>query len=262
MSDDKPSFNLADLKKLYASQSGDEMAIDLCFSGRKAFVKPMKVKDKKDILKAIESKDEKLIQKNFDDIVEKYVTLEDKRPLEDLTVQERYQILVAIRRAAAGDEAKLAHQCPKCEHVNRDISFDMNNIVTKEYVTPSNGNTIEVANGAIKVILGPIRRETEKKLEKIIFDKKIELMSERQFLMMAGFIEKVVMTQNDIATEVPMKVEEKIEFFENLRASDLDKITGYIKSTDFGVKLPFKFKCDKCGHTSEEEANVAVFFIS
>ena len=69
MTEERPTFNMSDLKKLYASNSADEMAIDLCFTGRKAFVKPMKVRDKKDILKAIESKDEKLIQKVFDDIV-------------------------------------------------------------------------------------------------------------------------------------------------------------------------------------------------
>jgi hypothetical protein len=262
MSDDKPSFNLTDLKKLYATPSGDELAIDLCFSGRKAFIKPMKVRDKKDILKAIESKDEKLIQKNFDDIIEKYVTLEDGRSTDDLTVQERYQCLVAIRRAAAGDEAKLAHQCPKCEHINKDIPFQMDSIVTKNYEEPKEGNSIEVAGGAIRLILGPIRREDEKKLEKVIFDKKITLVSERQFIMMVGYIHKVVMSQNDMVADVPMKIEERIEFFENLRASDLDKITGFIKNADFGVKLPFSFKCEKCGHASEEEANVAVFFIS
>ena len=262
MSDDKPSFNMMDLKKLYATKSGDELAIDLCFSGRKAFIKPMKVRDKKDILKAIESKDEKLIQKNFDDIIEKYVTLEDGRSISDITVQERYQILVAIRRAAAGDEAKLAHQCPKCEHINKDIPFNMDSIVTKNYEEPSNGGVIEIADGDIKVVLGPIRRDEEKKLEKIIHDKKITLMSERQFTMMSGYINKVIVSQNDITGEVPMKTEEKIDFFENLRASDLDKITEYIKSTDFGVKLPFSFKCEKCEYTSEEEANVAVFFIS
>jgi hypothetical protein len=262
MSDDKPSFNATDLKKLYATPSGDELAIDLCFSGRKAFIKPMKVRDKKDILKAIESKDEKLIQKNFDDIIEKYVTLEDKRSTDDLTIQERYQVLVAIRRAAAGDTAKLAHQCPKCEHINKDIPFNMDSIVTTSYEEPKDGGVVNVADGAIKLVLGPIRREDEKKLEKIIFDKKVTLVSERQFIMMAGYIHKVIMSQNDITAEVPMKIEERIDFFENLRASDLDKITDYIKATDFGVKLPFSFKCEKCGHVSEEEANIAVFFIS
>lgn len=262
MSDDKPSFKPSDLKKLYATQSGDEIAIDLCFTGRKAYIKPMKVRDKKDILKAIESKDEKLIHKNFDDIIEKYVTLEDNRNTDDLTVQERYQVLVAIRRAAAGDVAKLAHQCPKCEHINKDIIFDMNNIITKNFEATDTVDSIDVANGSIKIILSPIRREDEKKLEKIIFDKKITLTSERQFIMMAGYIHKVVISQNDITSEVSMNMEERIDFFENLRASDLDKITNYIKKTDFGVTLPFNFKCEKCGYTSEEEANVAVFFIS
>lgn len=262
MSDDKPSFNLTDLKKLYATSSGDELSIDLCYSGRKAFVKPMKVKDKKDLLKAIETKDEKLIQKNLDDIVEKYVTLEDGRETDDLTVQERYQILVNIRRAASGDETQLVHQCPKCEHINKNIPFSMANIVTKNFEEPATGGTITTAGGAIKIILGPVRRADEKKLEKIIYDKKITLMSERQFLMMAGYISKIIMSQNDITAEVPMKIEEKIEFFENLGNRDLEVITDYIKNTDFGVKIPFKFKCEKCEHASDEEANVAVFFIS
>jgi hypothetical protein len=262
MSDDKASFNFSDLKKLYATPSADEMAIDLCYTGNKAFVKPMKVRDKKDILKSIESKDEKLIQRVFDEIIEKYVTLDGDRSTDDLTVQERYQILVSIRRAAAGDTAKLAHQCPSCEHVNKDIPFNMENIVTKNYECPEDQSTIEVANGNIKVILGPIRRSDERKLEKIIFDKKITLVSERQFTMMAGYINKIFISQNDIIAEVPMKIEEKIDFFENLRASDLEKITDYIRNTEFGVKLPFKFKCEKCGHTADEEANVAVFFIS
>ena len=140
----------------------------------------------------------------------------------------------------------------------------MDNIVTKNYDSESVNNVIEFDNehGNMKIFLGPLRRADEKKLEKIIFDKKITLTSERQFLMMSGYINKIVIVKDDITGEIPMKIEEKIEFFENLRAGDLEKITDYIKNTDFGVKLPFAFKCEKCGHTSDEEANVAVFFIS
>lgn len=258
---DKPSFSLNDLKKIQ-SQSNFEFSVDLCFSGRKAFVRPLKIKDKKDLMKAIESKDEKLIQKNLDLIIEKYVELEDNRPIDDLTIQERYQILVEIRRASSGDNTYIAHQCPECEHINKDIPFNLQNIYIKPYDHTINSK-ISLFNGNVEIILSPLRREVEKKIEKIIFDKKIELTSEKQFLYMAGFIEKVFIKNDDVYGEVSLSIEDKIEFFENLPSSELDKILKYIKESDFGVKLPFNFKCEKCGyHNENEEANVAVFFIS
>lgn len=263
MSDDKPSLSINDLRKIYATNAGDELAIDLCYSHHKAFIKPMKVKDKKDLLKAIESKNEKLVQSNLDEIVEKYVRVEGYKSLNHMTVQERYQVLVAMRRAAAGDDTKIVHQCPKCEHVAKELNFNMANIVTVDFKEPETGSVIETANGAIKITLGPIRRCDEKILEKIIFDKKITLSSERQFVMLAGCIHKVEINQDDMTAEVPMDAAEKVEFFENLSSRDLDKITDYVKQTDHGVKIPFKFKCAKCDYENEqEEANVAVFFIN
>lgn len=258
---DKSTFTLSDLKKVQA-ESNFEFSIDLCYSHRKAFVRPLKIKDKKELMKAIESKDEKLIQKVLDEIVEKYVVLEDNRPLTDLTVQERYQILVEIRRAAAGDTVKIAHQCPNCEHINKEIPYDLKNIYIKEYDNTYN-NKLLLFNGNVEIILGPLRREEEKKIEKIIFDRKLKLNSEKQFLLMAGFIEKIYIKKDDVFGEVSLSTSEKIEFFENLSSGDLDKIIEYIKNTDFGVKLPFHFRCEKCGYENEkEEANIAVFFIS
>jgi len=263
MSDDKPSLSINDLRKIYATNAGDELAIDLCYSHHKAFIKPMKVRDKKDLLKAIESKNEKLVQSNLDEIVEKYVRVEGYDNIAHMTVQERYQVLVAMRRAAAGDETKIVHQCPKCEHVGKDIPFNMTSIITKEFEEPAVGNIISTANGSIRITLGPIRRCDEKVLEKIIFDKKLDLMSERQFIMLAGYIHKVEVHQDDMVAEISMNASEKVEFFENLSSRDLDRITEYVKSTDYGVKLPFKFKCDKCDYQNDrEEANVAVFFIN
>lgn len=258
---DKPLFSLGDLKKVQAA-SNFEFSVDLCYSKRKAFVRPLKVKDKKELMKAIETKDEKLIQKVLDEIVEKYVVLEDDRPLTDLTVQERYQILVEIRRAASGDLVKIAHQCPKCEHINKDIPYELTNIYVKEYDTTI-PNKFSLFNGNVELVLGPLRREEEKKIEKIIFDRKLKTNSEKQFLLMAGFIEKIYLKKDDVLGEVALSTDEKIEFFENLSSADLDKIINYIKSSDFGVKLPFHFRCENCGYENEkEEANIAVFFIS
>lgn len=256
-------FNISDLKKIQVeSSSNAEFSVNLCYSGRKAFVRPLKIKDKKDLLKAIESKDEKLVQKILDDIIEKYVELEDNRPIEDLTIQERYQILVEIRRAASGDQIKIVHQCPKCEHINKDIPYDIKNMVVKPFDN-SVPNEMFLFDNKVKLVLGPLRRSEEKKIEKIIFDKKIQTISEKNMLLMSGFIQKIFINKDDIWGEVTLKTEEKIEFFESLSPNEFDFIANYIKNSDFGVKLPFSFKCENCGYENErEEANVTVFFIS
>jgi hypothetical protein len=168
-----------------------------------------------------------------------------------------------MRRAAAGDSTKIAHQCPKCQHIGREIPFNMNNIATKNFIEPEGGNVISTAGGAVKITLGPIRRCDEKDLEKIIYERKIDLMSERQFIMLAGCIHKIQINQDDMVTEVSMKPYEKVDFFENLSSRDLDRITSYVKESDYGVKIPFSFKCEKCEYQNDmEEANVAVFFIN
>lgn len=261
---DRPSFNISDLKKLYATSSNAENSTKLCYSQKEVLIKPMKVKDKKEVLKAIESKKENLINKALDNIIEKYVEPVDGSEFEvaKLTTQERHQILVHIRVAAAGDTAKIVHECPNCRHLNKYIEFNLNSLYIQPYKEPNTGNTIDVLNGAIRIHLNPINRETEMQIESYIKRNKIETTSEKNFALMAGVIGKVEMNQDDFIGEVKMSIDEKIEFFENLSSTEFDKITDYFKQIDFGVKMPFDFKCEKCGHEEEQEVDVAVFFIS
>lgn len=259
-------FTITDLKKLQAQEGteSEEIPLELAFHKTTAYIKPLKVKDKKALMKSIESKSEKNIQKNLDNIVEKYVTFEGDITGDDITIQERFQILTAIRRAAAGDSVKIAHQCPECQKVTRDIEYDLSNTTTIDYTAPENGEDVVVSkSGNIKLYLKPLTRKDEKELEEIIFARKIETMSERQFIMLAGAISKIEITQDDISGEVDMKAEDKIEIFENLDTKTLDKIVNYLDKTKHGVHLPFSFKCEHCGYTNErEEANITVFFIS
>jgi len=108
------NISASDLRKLYAqSTTAPQMDIELCYSRKHILVKPLKVKDKKELLKSIESKNEILVNSVLDSIIARYVETIDGSEFnpQDLTTQERQQILVYIRVANGDDECKIAHQC-------------------------------------------------------------------------------------------------------------------------------------------------------
>jgi hypothetical protein len=261
---DRPNFSLSDLKKLYATKSSPENAIKLCYSQKEVFVKPLKIKDKKEILKSIESKNETVINRALDEVIEKYAEYADGSAfsVNTLTSQERFQLLVHIRVSAAGTTAKIAHECPACGHINKEITYDLNSMYVKNYVKPEGGDELTLSNGNIKLLLGPMTRDKEIEIERYIKKNKLTATSEKNFALMAGVIKSITMKQDDIEANVTLSTDEMIEFFENLPAVELDKILDYFKHTDFGVKMPFEFKCEKCNHEEEQEVNIAVFFIS
>jgi oligoribonuclease NrnB/cAMP/cGMP phosphodiesterase (DHH superfamily) len=100
--------------------------------------------------------------------------------------------------------------------------------------------------------------------EEYIKKNKLKTMTDKQFAILATVIKNVYIKDGDSeAQAVEFKdVGDKVSFIENLNSSDMKCITDYVESLNFGVALPFDFKCTNCDHESKEEVNVAVFFIS
>jgi hypothetical protein len=258
-------FTLNDLKRVHHdSNTLSEFTEELCYHrGIKASFKALKIKDKKDLLKSIESKDESAVNSNFDKIIEKYVSFDDDNfKSEDLTLGEKYQLLSYIRRAAAGDSVNIIHQCPECEKVTQDIKYDMKDMIVNYYNPESSvDNTILIGN--IKIYLGQLTRKDEKQIEEYMKRNKLSSMTERHIISLVGAIKQIEITDEDITGNVDLSFEDKFKFFEDLSQSIIDQIVNYLKSIEHGVKLPFNFKCSNCGYENEtEEASVAAFFIS
>lgn len=263
------TISVADLKKAYSqSVISNQMAIELCYSRKTILVRPLKVKDKKELLKSIESKNEMIVNAVLDDIIVKYVETSDGSELnpKELTTQERQQILVYIRVANGEDTCKIAHQCPKCESVNKNIVFKTNDLNLKLYEGDGQNTRISLKNKESHLVLelGVVTRLDEIKSEEYIKSNKLKTMTEKQFAILASVIKSAHIK---IGTGEPLEVDfkdigEKVSFMENLTTNDLEKINEYVTSLDFGVTLPFDFTCTNCEYSSKEEVNVAVFFIS
>lgn len=260
---DPTKFNIQDLRRVQ-SENASEFTEKLCYhTDITAHFGALKIKDKKELLKSIESKDEDAINRNLDRIIEKYVRFDPEISSDDITIQERYQVLTYMRRAAAGDSVKIVHQCPECEKVNTDIDYDLSNMRVDMYdPSKEEGNVVKIGK-KVSVYLGPMTRKDEREVEDLIKQRKIKSTTEKQIVSLVGMIKKVEMTDEDIVGEVRLSSSEKLDFFEDLDQTFIDDMVKYMKTVETGVKLPFSFSCEHCDyHNDEEEASVAAFFIS
>lgn len=263
----KTGISVDQLNNIYNTTGGTpDSEIELCFSGREVFIKPLKIKDKKDLLKAIETKNEDIVNKKLDEIIIKYVEPKDGGNIDfdELTSNERQQILVYIRIAAGGNSAKIVHQCPSCESINKNIEYDLENLYLKEFNVQKEELIVPLSNKSIKIELSPVTRKVERQIDRYVRNNKIKAMTERQMCLVAGHIKDVWIETEEGEQKVEFKnIEQKIEFFDSLNGVDATNVMEVMnKCLDFGIKMPFHFKCDSCEYESEEEVNVAAFFIS
>lgn len=255
-----------DLKRIFQSKDDvPDTIVDLCFCKRKVKIYPLKVKDKKNILKSLGQGNEDLIDSAFDSIIEKYVEPVDDEPfdIEDLKIQERYQLLAYIRVNSGEGVVKVNHRCPECGEINEGIELDLENLNETHY--KEEDEFVEILGGKVFVKLAPVSRKTEKLTEKYAKKMKVKDGAEKTFMSIASTIDEIYAIDGDdnrVKVEID-SFEQKYEFFENLPSSELDKILEKAKKFDFGITISFDFKCEHCEHEKEgEEIPVSLFFIS
>jgi hypothetical protein len=260
-------ISFQDIKKAYVSKAS-ALETTLCYSGTVVNVKPIKMRDKKEFLKAIETESEENVEIFVDNMIEKYVTDKSDNQLnaKQLVDQERYQLLMLIRKhSTTQDTVHIDHICPKCGELNNNIQFEFGNISVKQYVCPDGvEDTIKSRNGNIEYVIGMLTRGEIYDIEKYIKEKKIESKVEKDFVYMSCSIKEIYKIDDEVRTKYIPKISERIEFAENISFDEFEKIRKYFeKQESFGVVMPFSFKCSKCEFANEkEEAKIINFFIA
>lgn len=268
--DEMPSINVIsvdDLKSAIAASTGTaHMDIELCYCGKQAKIRPLKTEDKKELLKAMESKTESLINKCFDDIIEKYVEFPPGVNLHNIVTAERNQILAYIRIANGDKFADIMHPCPECEHNETNIKYDLNDIYLKPFDKELD-NVVEfnLDNGQkCSLLIGPLTRVDEKAIERYIGEEG-DTLANKQFAIMSASIQKAKLIDSSGQERlVEFKtLEDKCNLYKVFTGGVEQDILKIVKNYgESGLKMPFEFKCSKCGYQNREDAHIAVFFIS
>lgn len=262
------SFN--DFKKKFSIDTNKSISthsVVLPSDGSKALIKPMRVKEQREFLKALEKKDEFLVNEAFDKILSNCVESIDGNPFDNdlLCIQDRTYLLIEIRKISTPDKiVKISHIDQATQKVYNDIPVDLSQLK----VIPSSRKVlwedIEL-NEFTKIRLGPVTRKNEKDLEAWVKAKSKDSVIDRRYCAYAALVKKFfAKDDNGEYIEVDgAKFSDIHDFIINNCSQDhLALFDDYVKSLDFGIKLTFHFKNDEDGiDRPEEEANLISFFI-
>ena len=269
------SLSFKDFKKTVVinnNKDAPQASVDLPSNRAKALIRPMKVKDQKDFLKALEKRDEFLINEAFDKILSACVISINDEPFDNdkICVQDRMFLLIKIKELSSGSKINIPHVITDSEgkEKTQQIEVDMStfNIVYKE------GDVEQemFINPDTKLILGPSTRKNEKDLEKWIKTKAVskESIVERRFSAYATLIKEIWFRQTDEKGEkkdfeqISTSFDETVEFVIDVCTDkDLRKFEEYAKELDFGIKLVVPVHLP--GYDNDnEEVNLISFFIT
>lgn len=261
-----------DFKKKFVIENNKEIpqaTVELPSNRKKATLRAMKVKEQKEFLKALEKRDEFLINEAFDKILTSCVLTVNEQPFDGdaLCVQDRMFLLIKIRQLSSGDKITIPHVIEvdgkeKTEQIEVDMTkFD---VMYKE----GDLNKEVMINSTTKILLGPSTRKNEKDLETWIKTKGIskESLVERRFAAYATLLKEIWFIPEESKTgeweQVPVTFSDAVEFVTDAcTEKDLKQIEEYAKELDFGIKLVVPVNKDGYNNPAEE-VNLISFFIS
>lgn len=259
------SFN--DFKKKHAleiSKDAPQAIVTLPSDGTKVTLRPMKVREQKEFLKAMEKKDEFLLNEAFDNILNTCVISINDGGFDNdkICVQDRMFLLIKIRQLSSGDKIKIAHYIEKTEKVEQ-IEVDMTKFQIETATEPLIKEIQLTPN--TKVVLGPVTRKNEKDMEKWLKSKNVnkESLIERRYCAYAAFIKEIHFIP-DGETEykkVEVNFDQLVEFIiDSCSEQQLKQFDEFAKTLNFGIKLIYPVKVD--GYENEkEEVSLISFFI-
>lgn len=256
-----------DFKKRIAidiNKSIPTAAVELPSNGAKALIRSMKVKDQKDFLKALEKKDEYLINECFDMILSTCVESIDGKGFDNdlLCIQDRSYLLLKIREVTTGPLAKISHICPQSGKVVNDIEIDISKLPVDKFLGKDINQTVDLTEN-IRVVLSPVTRKIEKEIESWFKKQPGEAsMVDRRYCAYAGVIRKVLVKTGEEYEEVDgLTFDKRLEFLtQYCPPQQLKKLDDYMSILDFGIRPVFHFKSDVY-ENEKEEANLISFFI-
>mgnify|MGYP006159852165 FL=1 len=216
-------------------------------TGKSITYRPYVVKEEKILLIALESEDEKQIEKSIYSMIES--CLDGKVNINDFTNFDIEFIFLTLRSMSVGEGIKLNIPCSSCEEPN-EVSVDLNKLEVKN-------NDFDKKDLQIKIN------------DDITIDLRWPTMSDRAVEITSGTEAVIHMVAKSIGTlyhgediismsDTPFS--EVLEFVESLSSAQFNQCMDVLVKTPY-TGYDIKFTCKKCGHKNERELKgMADFF--
>jgi predicted nucleic-acid-binding Zn-ribbon protein len=249
MSENK-TVNVRDLVDTY------EFPCVLAGSGQKLLIKPITTGQMKKILIYEEESDPYVIEDVLDRLISDCVVSEGF-DIDDLYLQDRFSLLLEIRRITKGDSYTFNWKCPKCgiENIKTLKLSELKNVPIN--VTD---NVIKVGEQIKLEVDFPTRRDQKDAIERMN-KKGIENYQEKQLDVQTGTFAnciKRVHTPNGILEDVSF--EDKYYILDNIASESFKIFSDWFVDHDFGIEFEVPYTCTHCDYSEKGEIPLTDFF--
>ena len=233
---------MSDKPKFYDRINVYEFSCELPGSGQEVAFKPVNTGQLKKLL-TYEKETNLLIQEQaLDDLISSSVLTEDFNS-DDLYLEDRFFLLVEMRKKTKGEVLEFTLTCPKCnsQSLNR---VDLNSMPIKQLDKEAD-LTVDLVND-VKVHLRRVKRKDQKEIKPSFLKpnlSNLQITAEMQTLFHACAIDKIE-TPDGVDENINMT--DKVYLVDNIPTSEYDKIREKIEEISFGLDLSYKVKCRAC----------------
>lgn len=224
-------------------------------------IKPITTGQMKNILQYENEEDVSVVEKILDEIILGCVS-SDGFNLDDLTIQDRFELLIGIRKITKGNEYSFNIKCPKCGIE----SIQLVKLDTLDFTPfPINIDRDIKINDKLTLSLDFIRRGNQKQASELVDGMGGKLTDSQKMSEIATFMYAfgISNVKTNVGELTDITIHEKKEFLDNLKASDYEVINDWYEKNTYGTNFKYKVKCNagtSCDYEKEEDIPITGFF--
>jgi len=231
-------------------------------SGETISFKPITTGELKKLLVYENEKDERVIEMALDQLISSSVQNEDFN-IENLYLQDRFFLLVEIRKKTKGESYRFKYICDKLmdgKKCNTQTlqNIDLNSLPTKT-IQRNADNKIELTDN-ITVKIAHITRGNQIEAHSE-FDGSgmtpLQQTTEMALLTHAAGIKSIKTPEGE---EFDISIEDRKFLLENISTGSYELIKKWYEKNKFGVDFIFEIKCSSCGETNKIDIPLHNFF--
>jgi len=225
-----------------------EFECELPGSGEKIKYKPITTNQVKSLLVYENETNPIVIEEAFDDLIKSCVITEGF-DINELLLQDRYFILIQLRKVSKGEQFEFQFTCPECGSDNL-THIDFNKFkITKR--ADKIENKIKIAD-EIFLYIDHITRGKQKEAYKNI-DKSLAANMLQAEMAFNSIAMSIIGIETPDGIETDLTTEDKFHIMDNISFNIFDDIKKWYEVNDFGIDLTYKYGCVHCNWVSEDE---------
>jgi len=191
------------------------------------------------------------------DFILKEVIITEGIKIDDLSVMDRYYLLIKVREATKGSIYKYKYDCPKCKSKSTQ-SLDIADIDVKNPTISDDDRILKLLNDNVVFVMKHPIRKLQKGIHNTISKKlsDTEKRIEIQLADIASYVSSV--STPDGKHELNYK--ELIDFIGDLPETELEVLRNWQEKYYYGIELKHNNVCAECGNEEERDIPITNFF--